>query len=244
MNVRSVGIVGYGAFGAFAHILLTRFAPHLAVRAYDPGHAPDESLFATLEETCAADVIILAVPIRSFEEVLAAALPHISDTSLIVDVATVKMHTVHALETLATRRRYIATHPMFGPETYQKREGDINGLRVVIAGHSVPANDYAACLLALRSIGLTVIETTAEAHDRQLAETLFLTHFIGQAVSRAGFVRTEIDTASFGSLMDAVDIVKNDTALFKDVVRYDPFCKEVLERFEQAVEETKADTGA
>src|SRR3954471_8460155 len=43
-----------------------------------------------------------------------------------------------------------------------------------------------------------------------------------------------LDTVSFGFLMDAVESVQNDTELFKDVYTYNPHCKEVIARFEQA----------
>ena len=81
---------------------------------------------------------------------------------------------------------------------------------------------------------------SAEQHDRHLAETLFLTHFLGQTVARGGFDRTEIDSISFGFLMDAVESVKRDTELFRDVYRYNPFCEEVLRRFEKAEGEVHA----
>ena len=78
-----------------------------------------------------------------------------------------------------------------------------------------------------------------EEHDKHLAETLFLTHLVGQIIARGEFGRTEIDTVSFGYLMDAVESVKHDTELFQDVFRYNPYCRQVLERFgvaEQAVQ--------
>ncbi len=86
----------------------------------------------------------------------------------------------------------------------------------------------------LERIGLKVLSIQADAHDRMLAETLFLTHYIGQVVTRAGFVRTEIDTVSFGFLMDAVESVKHDTKLFEEVYRFNPHCEATIRRFKTA----------
>ena len=36
VSVRSVGIVGYGNFGSFVHVLLKRFAPSIPVRVFEP----------------------------------------------------------------------------------------------------------------------------------------------------------------------------------------------------------------
>ena len=86
----------------------------------------------------------------------------------------------------------------------------------------------------LKGLGLNVMEMTPQAHDRMLAETLFLTHYVAQALARGCFVRTDIDTLSFGFLMDAVESVKSDTELFKDVFAFNPYCEEIIARFEKA----------
>ena len=45
---------------------------------------------------------------------------------------------------------------------------------------------------------------------------------------------TDIDTLSFGFLMDAVESVKSDTELFRDVFAFNPYCEEIIARFEKA----------
>ena len=125
-------------------------------------------------------------------------------------------------------------HPMFGPESYAKREGDVTGMRIVITGHSLTPPHYAALCEKLTAIGFTIIEKTAEDHDKDLAETLFLTHYVGQVIAHGGFERTDIDTVSFGFLMDAVDSVRHDGQLFEEVCRYNPYCQEVIERFDRS----------
>ncbi|MEC8163907.1 MAG: hypothetical protein VX079_05015, partial [Pseudomonadota bacterium] len=71
------------------------------------------------------------------------------------------------------------------------------------------------------------------------AETLFLTHYIGQIVAHGGFERSDIDTVSFGSLMDAVDSVRHDTGLFEDVFHFNPYCRQVVDRFEASDREVR-----
>jgi len=129
-------------------------------------------------------------------------------------------------------RPFLATHPMFGPESYAKRGDDVTGLRIVVTGHNLAPAQYSALRAKLAAVGFSVVEKTAEAHDRDLAETLFLTHYIGQVVARGGFERTDIDTVSFGYLMDAVDSVRHDGQLFEEVYRFNPYCRQVIERFD------------
>src|SRR4051794_13536900 len=115
-----------------------------------------------------------------------------------------------------------------------KKGKSIDGLRIVIAEHTLSSEQRQKLRDFLESIGLVVLEATAQEHDQTLAETLFLAHYIAQVATYGNFIHTNIDTASFGFLMDAVESVQNDTGLFKDVYTYNPYCKEVIARFEQA----------
>ncbi len=231
---RSVGIIGYGNFGSFVHELLKRFVPDVSVRVCTLEKAIDGQTFFSREEVAQCDVVVFAVPIREYENALKETVPLMKKEGIIVDVATVKMHTVELVNKSCAGRPYVAMHPMFGPESYAKRNKDITGLRIVISEHSLSENVYAELVSFLKSLNFSVIEMDADKHDKHLAETLFLTHFIGQTISQARFDRTEIDTVSFGYLMDAVESVRADKKLFEDVFKYNPHCKDILRRFAAA----------
>ena len=230
----TVGIVGHGAFGALLETLIRRFAPSVVVRIYSSRQKSDSIRFFSLADTALCDVVILAVPIHAFEETLLKILPLIRKETVIVDVATVKEYTTKLLKQHAVNQSYIAMHPMFGPESYEKQETDISGFRIVITDHTLPHDVYIAVVSFLKQCGFTVVEMTSNQHDKHLAETLFLTHLVGQVVARGKFDRTQIDTVSFGYLMNAVESVRNDTALFRDVYHFNPHCKDVLTRFQLA----------
>ena len=129
---------------------------------------------------------------------------------------------------------------MFGPYSYAKHGDSLADLRVVVCDSTLSAEDTCVIVEYLRAATLTVLEMTSDAHDKLVAETLFLTHLIGQTVHRGRFERTSIDTVSFGFLMDAVESVAHDEALFRDVFAYNPYCKETLARFAQAEGEVLA----
>ncbi|TSC63346.1 MAG: putative prephenate dehydrogenase [Parcubacteria group bacterium Athens0416_74] len=239
MKLKTVGIIGHGAFGGLVEALLRRFAPSVGVRVYSSRHAPDGERFHSLEEASQSDAVVLAVPISAFEPVLEKVLPHMRADTILVDVATVKMHTTEVLKRRAGSQPYIATHPMWGPESYEKKVGDVSGFRIVVTESTIPEPTKVELLSFLRDVGFDVVEMTSEQHDKHLAESLFLTHFIGQIVARAGFDRTEIDTVSFGYLMDAVESVKHDAQLFADVFACNPYCAEILQRFGKSEEEVR-----
>lgn len=230
MQIQTVGIIGYGNFGSFVHELLKRFAPTISVKVFTPEKAADGQTFFSREEVAQYDAVVFAVPIREYESALKETVPLMKKEGVIVDVATVKMHTVELVKKYCAGRPYVATHPMFGPESYAKRSKDVTGFRIVIAEHSLAEDAVLMFCKTLQHLGFVTLQMSAEEHDKQLAETLFLTHFIGQVVTQAGFVRTDIDTVSFGFLMDAVESVRADKQLFEDVFRYNPHCADVMRR--------------
>lgn len=232
--VKTIGIVGYGSFGQFVHMLARMYCPDVVVKVWSRKQLPDTRTFFTFEEVCACDVLIMTVSIAAFEEVLMRAMVHVGPETIVVDVATVKMHPIALLQKYAGGKTYIATHPMFGPYSFAKRGNVLDGLRLVISDHTLNDDMLQSSITLFKRLGLNVLFMDANAHDRMLAETLFLTHYIGQTVARAGFVRTDIDTVSFGYLMDAVESVQNDTTLFEEVYRFNPYCKETVGRFEDA----------
>jgi prephenate dehydrogenase len=237
---RSLGIIGHGDFGRFLEMLARRFAPGVAVCVHARKQAPDGERFFTLEQTCQSDVVIISVSIRAFGEMLARVLPLLKPGAILIDVNTVKEHPARLLREMARGVRYVTSHPMFGPYSFEKQGSSLEGLRLVIADHTLDTADMADAIAWLKGLGLNVMEMTPEAHDRMLAETLFLTHYVAQAVARGGFVRTDIDTLSFGFLMDAVESVKSDTELFRDVFAFNPYCEEIIARFEKAEAEVHA----
>ncbi len=234
--VTSVGIVGYGHFGTFLHELAGRFFPEVKVKVYSRRAEVNNETFFSLEETSRCDVVILCGAIREYEDQLIAVAKHAPPETIIIDVATVKKHTNELLRTHCRDCRFLSTHPMFGPESYKKHGGAIDGFRIVVTDYVLANDQYQMLKNVFAKLGFLIIEMTADEHDKRLAETLFLTHYVGQSVSRAGFTRTAIDTLSFQFLMDAVESVKDDTALFQDVYRFNPYCKEVAQRLHAAQE--------
>jgi prephenate dehydrogenase len=234
MQPQSIGIIGHGDFGRFLETLARRFVPDAAVRVHARKNAPDGTRFFSLDDACKCDVVIIAVSIRAFEEMLHKVLPLLGPQSILIDVNTVKAHPADLLRRHGAGHAWVATHPMFGPYSFEKQGGNLKGLRLVITDHTLPDAALQGAIAWLKALGLNVITMSPAEHDRMLAETLFLTHYVSQIVAKGGFVRTDIDTLSFGYLMDAVESVKGDTELFRDVFAFNPYCEDIIRRFEAA----------
>ncbi|MEK7509466.1 MAG: prephenate dehydrogenase/arogenate dehydrogenase family protein [Patescibacteria group bacterium] len=239
LTVQSIGIIGYGDFGKFLHELAQVHLPETVVKVSSSRFAPDGKTFFPLEEVCKADILILSVPISALEEVVKNIKPLLGENTVVCDVATVKKHTVAILRE-NNISRFIATHPMFGPSSYEKQGKSLKDLRIAVCDSTLSHDERAKTIEFFRTFGLNVLEMTPDEHDKLIAETLFLTHLVGQIVKKGKFERTSIDTISFGFLMDAAESVAHDDALFRDVFKYNPYCSEVLRRFEESEKEIVA----
>lgn len=228
--INTVGIIGYGNFGTFVHELGQRFFPTVHFRIHSRRREPDNQTFFDLKTAAQSDVVILCDGISEYEERMVAVMEHVLPETILIDVATVKKHTNDLCHEHCVDQRYISTHPMFGPTSYKKHKGDVAGFRIVVTDYVLKNDTYQMLKKLFSDIGFSIIEMTADEHDKRLAETLFLTHYIGRSILKAGFSRTKIDTLSFQFLMDAVESVKDDKKLFADVYHFNPYCKEVAKQ--------------
>lgn len=226
----TIGIIGYGDFGKFLHELIKKHLPETEVKVFSRSYPVDNKTFFPLQEVCSAQILFPTVPIKAFKETLEEIKDLLSEDTIVCDVSSVKVHTVAAMKEVGVKN-FIATHPMFGPYSYAKQGESLEGLRIALCDSTLSPADELLLTEWLSSLGLKVLKLTADEHDKLVAETLFLTHLVGQTIKRGGFERTAVDTVSFGFLMDAVESVSHDEALFRDVYKYNPYCEEVLERF-------------
>ncbi len=217
------GVIGYGRFGRFMAAHLGAHGATVAADlrwaeippATDPGIAP-----VSFEEACRARHVVFAVPIGALRAALARARPHIQPGTVVADTASVKVWPCRwLLEELPGEVEILGTHPLFGPDSAA------SGL----AGHKIAlvplrVGDMDRIRGFLESFGLTVIETTADAHDREMAETQSLVHWLGRGLERIGARPHELDTAGYRRLLEILGHVTGDSwELFLDLQRWNPY---------------------
>ena len=229
-NTPTVGIVGFGAFG---RLMARHLSGHLAVRACDPslseGQVVEGAAVAGLPEVAGCDIVVLATPVSAFAAAVAAIAPHLRDGALVVDVGSVKVGPAAILGSgLPERVDILGTHPLFGPQS--ARDG--------IAGHKIAlcpirGTQWRRLAAFLRGrLGLQVIVTTPEAHDREAATVQGLTHLIAKVLVRMEPLPTRMTTASFDMLRRAVDMVRHDAPeVFLAIEQANPYAPDVRRRF-------------
>ncbi len=197
----------------------------------------------TFDEACRQKVLILGVPISAMQTTLARIAPKLTPGALVVDVCSVKEYPVRLMqERLPADVSILATHPMFGPDS---AANSLKGRKIVVCRERIETDYYQKIVSYLKSTGLVVIETSPEAHDRQIAISLALTHFIGRSLSEFGAVPLDIDTEGYKRLLHVLGVVENDTwQLFEDMNTYNPYAADSRQAFMDAVQTIQNKLGA
>ncbi|MGB5421342.1 MAG: prephenate dehydrogenase/arogenate dehydrogenase family protein, partial [Desulfobacterales bacterium] len=206
-----IGIIGYGRFGRLAARHLSGDYPVLVCgrRDLSQENMTEGVRVASFHEVCNQRIVIPCMPISSFKEVLAAAAPLVRPDALVADVCSVKEKPVRWMKAaLPETVSILGTHPMFGPDS---ASAGLEGMKIALCRVRIDDDLYGKVVVFLRGSGLTVIETTPEEHDRQIAVSLALTHFIGRSLAAFGARELAIDTEGYKRLLHILDVVEHDT---------------------------------
>lgn len=229
-----LGLIGAGAFGAFA---VPHLKPFFRIVVHDP--RPDLGRLcagwdvapASLAEAASRPIVVIAVPLAALRGVARAAAAHLDPDALVVDVCSVKVRPLAILrEELPAGTRLVGTHPLFGPNS--GRDG-IAGQKVVVCGEGPDAAAVARFLA--RRLRLDPRRATPEAHDREMAYVQGLSHLVARSLKALELPGFALETAAFSRLGGLMELVGNDSAaLFDTIVGGNPFAPEVLGRFVEA----------
>jgi prephenate dehydrogenase len=236
-GTKRIGVIGLGRFG---RLMIRYLAQDFTVTVYDRRGRKGEiealgGMMGSLPETCRCDVVIPAVPISAMQEMLRRMADRLRPEALVVDVCSVKVYPVRWMRRLLPDSvAILATHPMFGPDS---AAASLKGRKIVLCPERIERASYEKMAVYLKSKGLVVIESTPDAHDRQIAVSLALTHFIGRSLYEFGAVAQEVDTEGYQRLLHTLEVVTHDTwQLFADMYHYNPYAGREMRDFLSAAD--------
>lgn len=239
---RSLGIIGYGDF---TKVLIEHLSPYLEIvvssRSKIEGDAGFGARFATVEEVLACPMIIPSIPSQFIEGFFKENKHLVNSSSLVVDVASVKIKPLQALERqLPESCQIIGTHPMFGPASIAKNNG-LTGLKCVVCPVRIDESIEKELVGFLTNkLGLRIIYKTPEEHDREMAYVQGLSHFIGHVLDDMDIPESEISTMAYDDLLNLKNIQGGDSwDLFCSIVDENPYAKDVQDEFVEAYKAVK-----
>ena len=231
-----IGIIGFGRFGTLtARYLAQDF--NVIVSSGSQSAAVIEAVGASkasLEDVCAQPFVVLCVPISAIQETLKKIATLIAEGSVVIDVCSVKKYPVDWMQRwLPDHVNILGTHPMFGPDS---ADDSLKDRKMVLCNISTPKEIYQKIHDYLVGKGLDIIETTPDEHDRQIAVSLSLTHFIGRSMAEFGAEKLRIDTEGYKRLTYTLEVVEHDTwQLFQDMHKFNPYARGIREEFMAAM---------
>lgn len=231
-----VAIVG---FGDFSRLMIEHLQPYcdIVVAARRPITQRYGLKFRQVDfkEALARDIIIPVIPAQSFKAFFTEHTSEINPKALVIDVCSVKVQPLKdMLQLLPATCEIVATHPLFGPNT---ASAGIKGQRIMLYRARLPKARYERIKTFLQEeLGLKVIETTPEEHDKIMAYAQGLSHYIGRLMQLMRIPDSELATKAYEDLLDMKHIQGNDSwELFESIMFENPYAKDVHRRFKLAM---------
>lgn len=156
----------------------------------------------SLAQACStSDLIIVAVPVSTIEDLLPTILDQINDQVTVTDVGSTKQNMITSIKDHPRRAQFVASHPLAGTEFSGPTaafEGLFRNKKNIICDKQ-DSSDKAVSLVSrvFESIGMHNDYMTADEHDRHMAYVSHLSHI-----------------SSFTLSLTVLDIEKDENQIF------------------------------
>lgn len=181
-----VGIAGCGLIGGSLALALR--GAH-DVRAYDPAGTGDIPGVARLEDLLAADVVVVATPLRQVVPTLEQLAAH-ANGSVLLDVGSVKRDVAAFAATAPATARIVGGHPMAGTTErgYAAARPDLFRDRPFFLVPTERSDERSMGLAGdlARAIGAVPTVVSAAEHDRIAATLSGLPLLVARALAKVG----------------------------------------------------------
>ncbi len=206
---KRVAIVGIGLIGGSLAIQLheKKLSSKLIGVDDNEEHARQAVELELVDETMPlndaieqSDVIVLAIPVDKLVSLLPSIMDKI-DQQIVVDLGSTKSQLVDVIKSHPKRRRYVATHPMWGTE-YSGPQSAVRGAYENKAVIICNAEDSDADALdwvknMYKKIGMHLLEMEAKAHDLHAAYVSHISHITSFALANTVLEKEKEENAIF-----------------------------------------------
>lgn len=204
-----VAIIGVGLIGGSLAIRLheKKLASRLLGVDTNEAHAQkaiemelvDEMV--TLDEAIGqADVLVLAIPVDQVRLLLPTLLDKVT-SQIVLDLGSTKSQLIDAVRQHPRRRRYVASHPMWGTEysgPAAARTDAYNNKAVIICNADDTDTDALEWTRSMyRKIGMHLLEMEATAHDLHAAYVSHISHITSFALANTVLKKEQEEQAIF-----------------------------------------------
>lgn len=241
-EIESVSIIGLGSFGGFVASAIPK-DNEIEIMGHDVREVDiDSSIKAVdLGRAAMADVIVLAVPLENYEDVLKPLSSLIARNSLLIDVCSVKREPGRLIRKhLPDHPHILLTHPLFGPRS---AADGLEGHKLAVTFSRGKRAEQV--LKECKERGIEVQHMGATRHDRIMANVHALTFFVARSLEKMGIDEDkDIDllAPSYQMLLGLSGFSKgNSPELFRTVQQGNPYAEAARRRLMDAFHEVEAE---
>jgi len=202
-----------------------------------------EAAVSNIDAVRGADIVVVSTTLETTANTILQIRDYVKKSAIVFDIASIKGRIPEALKELSSRgARVISIHPMFGPGAQS-----FSGRKVVV----VPVIDDEAltkwAVDFFRGEGAEVcVVKDGEEHDRLVAITLSLPHFLnivlGRVLARRDIqkVKRFAGTTFSLQLTLAEAVLSEDPDLYYDIESLNPSFRKLVEELISTAQETAA----
>jgi prephenate dehydrogenase len=225
----TIGIVGCGLIGcSIAAALKSRGFRGRIVGCGRPGANLETALGRKLVDSVesdlsraghACDLIVVCTPVDRIVADVRAVAQSARPGTLITDAGSAKQSICGAIGQLPGGVTFIGSHPIAGSEKQGCGHADAELFKdhvcVLTPPPAVPRAEVTRLTQFWQSLGMSVVEMSADAHDRVLAQTSHVPHAVAAALALS--LEPENGSLTAGGFQDTTRIAAGDPALWSAI---------------------------
>lgn len=237
MKNEVVSVYGYGRFGKlWADILKEDFKVKVySRRGLNKNEVSEGVEITTKEDLLNCDALFFCVSISALEQALIESKGFFNSNTIYFDTCSVKVNPVIWMKShLPINSQIIATHPMFGPDSYYSTPDKLPMAMCNIRTEKQIFNDW---VNYFNSKKITVEIMAPDEHDKLVAYSQGITHYIGRVLADLNLKPSKIDTLGYKKLLGIIEQTCNDNwQLFVDLQKYNPYTSQMREDLHVSIE--------
>ncbi|TSA86860.1 prephenate dehydrogenase [Deinococcus detaillensis] len=224
--VAGVGLIGGSVALGLRERLLTRHIIGLDASAAALEEALalgviDEARTSVGEWLRAADLVVLAVPVKALVPMAQALAPHLSPSALITDVGSVKTSIAAAFEALSVRN-FVPGHPMTGSERGGVSNASAalleNAVWVLTPTERTPLTALSRMRRLVEQLGAAPLVMPPDAHDSLVATVSHLPYLASLALTHMVARDERLSLLAAGGFRDLTRVASGDPRMSRDMV--------------------------
>ena len=236
MIIENVTIIGVGLIGGSFALALKEQQLAKNIIGVDTSEINIEKALAlglidealSLEDAVKkSDLIFLAIPVDATVTIVEKLMEFITPNHTVADAGSTKLSLCNALQNHPLRKRFVATHPMWGTEHSGPEaavSGAFKGKACVICDKKNSAKDALETMeFIYQKIGMHLVYMDAQAHDLHAAYVSHISHITSFALANTVLEKEREDDAIFelasGGFESTVRLAKSNAAMWVPIFK-------------------------